>query len=1223
MRAAYLSCLLAMLSLPAAWAQDPAARIIAVQGAAEVFRHTPGTWEPAQARQVLFAGDAIRTGTFGRVTAAMADESLVQIRSDTHFVLKEVAQEAGWITLRTVSAAAARSARSVYALLYGETWLRNKNRQSGVFIETPVVTTGIRGTEFDIRVDRDKGTYITVLEGVVAATNRFGEIEGSAGEQIIAEPGLPPRKQVLVTPEDAVQWTLSLPYFFRFSDFPLTGGEPAALREELAQLESGGNATALRRAQILRDLGRAEEAAVLLEGVLATDPANTAAAVTLGWCWLDRGDAQAALRHLGTDDSEQAYLGRTAAQATLQRLSDARTEVANGLARHPGSVPLATQRALIDMLAGDYLAANASLAEITARHPEAAVAWRYLALNAVILGKTEEALSAAERAVALASESPVAHIVHGDALQAAFDLEAAERALRQALALDASNPTALVNLAQIEFGDDRLEAARATIERAAAAGGPDPEIASLRGFILLAGRDVQAAIAAFDLALKSDPAQAEAWMGRGLAFMRQGDVASAMESIASAAALDPRRSLYMSYWGKMLYQIRRFDRALDVLARAAQLDPRDPTPPFYTAIILRDLNRPAEAIRMMNRALALNDNRAVYRSRFLLDQDMAVRNVDLSILYDRLGLNAWAQAKAVDALKADYLNYNAHLSFAGALAAREDRAFPFFNEQLLARLLQPANVNTFNSFNEYTSFFERPSLDAIATARAGNHDQKAADVIAFGNLPDWNLAWQAGAFYDSTDGWRDSNFERFTDIAAIAKWQPTPKDGVMVAVSTLDSKQGDEPFRRFEHSSPADPIERQAVDQTRVEVGYHHHFAANTDLIGYFAYLDQEVQVFDHGFEQVFPTPTAIVDLETRADVNQDQPLYQGQLQLTHRRGDHQLIAGTLHTFQDIDAELRGTTTLTLSVPSLNFTTSITATATDAGSESIDFHSYYLQDIWRPHRTLTLEAAIYSDHFEGANPFSGIRWQIDEIDPRLGVIWQFRSRDRLRLAAFRYLLPFTPARTDPSDVAGVPIFRNVDEGARITEFDVVWEHEWDSGFLAANAFRILKELQDDVADAGGGERRRVRKGDTNGIEIEVNQLLGDHLAAAAQYRFLDVEDRSFPPGIAELLPFENPLPETDRQEQSLTAALRWVYPSGFSGGLRHTFRAIDLRAGRADEHIHVTDFDLNYELPAKRGNLSLRANNLFDEKFDWVSDRFILTGRRPAREVLGTVSINF
>lgn len=1213
---------LAIMQHASAQQRDPAAEIVNVRGKAEVFRANTGTWEPAVPRQVLFAGDAIRTGVLGQVTVIMADESLVQIHRSSRFALKAVAQQAGWMRLRGLIKTAKEKLDSIYSLTRGQIWLRNKNRSVSARIETQYVTAAIRGTEFNIRVDPEEGTSITILEGVVLASNALGSLEGVSGEVIITAPGAAPRKRVLINPEDAVQWTLSLPSFFSFSEFPLVSADRQALGSELQRLQSGPGGTALRQARILRDLGRTDDAIALFNQLLATDPGDEGANVGLGWCLLDRGQPETALRHFGSYESADAYTGRVAAHATLSNYVEANNALSAGLAKHPVNTLLSEQVAMLAMLTGDFLDASRQLQTITEKTPDSAAAWRALALDWVILGRTVEATKAASKAVELAPNSPRSHIIMSYAQQAAFALDAAEQSLRQALALEDTNITALLNLTRLQFGDDRLAQAQQTIERVSSLAPGDPEAENLHGFILLAARKADAAIARFDAALITDPGLAEAYMGRGLAYMRKGDVATAMESITTAVALEPQRSLFMSYWGKILYQIRRFDKALDVLARAEQLDPRDPTPIFYRAIILRDLNRPAEAIRVMNRAIALNDNRAVYRSRFLLDQDLAVRNVDLSILYQQLGLNAWSQAKALDAIKADYLNYAGHLAFAGSLEQREDRSFPFFNEQLLARLLQPANVNTFNSFNQYTSFLEQPSFDGIATARLGNLDRKDAQLIGYGNLPNFNLAYQFGAFYSQTDNWRDTNFDRFTDLAGILKWQPTPKDGLMVAFSVLDTKRGDEQFRRFEFSSPSDPVERQAVDQNRLEIGYHHHFSKDTDLIAYIAYLGQDIVLVDHGADTVFPTPTAIADFDFRADVKQRQPLYQAQLQLMHKLGDHQLIAGTLHTVKAVDVLVRSKTAVELRVPSFNF--SARAELVDAlkNEEDIRFESYYLHDVWRVNERLTLEAAVYYDHFENAAPTAGTKWNQHQINPRLGVIWQIDPRNKLRLAAFRYLLPFVPARTDPSDVAGIAIARNVEEGSRITEYDIVWEREWASGFLSANLFRLTKTVRDNVIQ-GGQEQGRVRKGDSNGLELELNQLIADRFALSAQYRFLDVEDDTFPFTVAELPLFEHPLPETDRQEQLLVLGLRYVFPIGLSGGIKQTFRNLDLRDGRSNENIHITDLDLNYELPNKRGNLSIEARNVFDEEFEWVTDRFILNGRIPSREIIGTISINF
>ena len=86
--------------------------------------------------------------------------------------------------------------------------------------------------------------------------------------------------------------------------------------------------------------------------------------------------------------------------------------------------------------------------------------------------------------------------------------------------------------------------------------------------------------------------------------------------------------------------------------------------------------------------IARNDNRAVYRSRFLLDQDLAARNVNLATLYGELGLNAWARNKALKSIKADYGNFDGHLFYAGALLGLEGRSYSFSSEAFSLTALQ-------------------------------------------------------------------------------------------------------------------------------------------------------------------------------------------------------------------------------------------------------------------------------------------------------------------------------------------------------------------------------------------------------------------------------------------------------------------------------------------------------------------------------------------------------
>ena len=100
--------------------------------------------------------------------------------------------------------------------------------------------------------------------------------------------------------------------------------------------------------------------------------------------------------------------------------------------------------------------------------------------------------------------------------------------------------------------------------------------------------------------------------------------------IEIAASLDPNNSIARSYLGKAYYEEKRGPLDEREYAIAKELDPKDPTPWFYDAIAKQTTNRPVEALHDMQKAIELNDNRAVYRSRLLLDSDLAARSAALA-----------------------------------------------------------------------------------------------------------------------------------------------------------------------------------------------------------------------------------------------------------------------------------------------------------------------------------------------------------------------------------------------------------------------------------------------------------------------------------------------------------------------------------------------------------------------------------------------------------------
>ena len=112
--------------------------------------------------------------------------------------------------------------------------------------------------------------------------------------------------------------------------------------------------------------------------------------------------------------------------------------------------------------------------------------------------------------------------------------------------------------------------------------------------------------------------------------IRKGEDELGRQDLQTAAALEPNRSIFHSYLGKAFSNVGTSDKAKLELDRAKQLDPNDPTPWLYSAIENRQNNRVNEGVRDLEKSQDLNDNRRIYRSRFLLEQDRAVRSANLA-----------------------------------------------------------------------------------------------------------------------------------------------------------------------------------------------------------------------------------------------------------------------------------------------------------------------------------------------------------------------------------------------------------------------------------------------------------------------------------------------------------------------------------------------------------------------------------------------------------------
>ena len=189
----------------------------------------------------------------------------------------------------------------------------------------------------------------------------------------------------------------------------------------------------------------------------------------------------------------------------------------------------------------------------------------------------------------------------------------------------------------------------------------------MKGFLAAAGRRWEYATNSFNKAISLDGALGQAWLGRGLVRLRNGERAGGRADLQTAAALEPNRSLLRSYLGKAFDNEKAVANAEKELRLAKALDERDPTPWLYSALVLRQELYYNDAVSELEKSVELNDNRQVYRSRLLLDEDRAVRNANLATIYRDAGMEDVSVREAARGVIADYANYSAHLFLAESL----------------------------------------------------------------------------------------------------------------------------------------------------------------------------------------------------------------------------------------------------------------------------------------------------------------------------------------------------------------------------------------------------------------------------------------------------------------------------------------------------------------------------------------------------------------------------
>jgi Tfp pilus assembly protein PilF len=418
-------------------------------------------------------------------------------------------------------------------------------------------------------------------------------------------------------------------------------------------------------------------------------------------------------------------------------------------------------------------------------------------------------------------------------------------------------------VAELEFGFGRARPANAALERSLQLTPNNAQALALKGFLLSGENRPRAAITWFNRSLAVDSALGNAWLGRGLCRIRIGDTAGGREDLLVAAAMEPQRAVLRSYLGKAFGDALNEQRATQELARARELDPKDPTVWLYSALLKQQQNRVNDAIGDLEKAGDLNDNRSLFRSRLLLDQDRAVASANLASIYRDAGMIDVSLREAARAVTYDYANASAHLFLSDSYNEfRDPTRFNlryetvWFNELLLANLLSPIGGGRLSqnvSQQEYSRLFQADGF-GLANSTLGRSDNKSIteEASQYGTF-----GWSSYAFdldYQHADGVRPNNRLDSIEWYTTLKQQITPEDTLLALVKYEDYHSGDN-FQYYDPANARKNFRFDELQQPLVVGAWHHEWAPGIHTLALGGRLSTEQSLSDKAARQLLLLP--------------------------------------------------------------------------------------------------------------------------------------------------------------------------------------------------------------------------------------------------------------------------------------------------------------------------------------------------------------------------------
>jgi tetratricopeptide (TPR) repeat protein len=789
-------------------------------------------------------------------------------------------------------------------------------------------------------------------------------------------------------------------------------------------------------------------------------------------------------------------------------------------------------------------------------------------------------------------------------------------------------------VAELEFSFGRTARAFEALNRSLDLAPRNAQALALKGFLIAAQNKTREAIESFNNALAVDSALGNAWLGRGLCRIRRGDFAGGQEDLLIAAALEPQRATLRSYLGKAWSDAGDDKHAIKEFQLAKTLDPNDPTAWLYSALDNERHNRINDAIRDLEKSQELNDNRSVYRSGLLLDQDRAVRSANLARTYQEAGMSDVAFREAARAVNSDYANYSAHYFLANAYNAMRDPRLVNLRfetaestEYLVANLLAPVGAGILSpaiSQQEYSKLFERDRVGVISQTEYLSRGAWMENGAQYGTSGDTSYSLEG--FYRSDNGERPNNDLEQMQISALLKQRLTSQDSVYIQASYFNDSAGDVAQRYDQRRADLTFRSKESQDGL-INIGYHREWNPGSHTLLLAGYLPDRFLFSDRNFSTSFVDPTAPANPPVSVQWTEN---YRGMAkiffveaqQIVEHNAQHLSILGTRFQAGDIRTESEQFNPnfgiyFPTNFPSQNFT--------------VNFQrwSVYGYHHWEVADHLWLIGGMTYDHLQLPEdflyaPLSSRTETKDRFLPKAGLIWTPCADTTVRFAYTKSLGGVSleqSYRLEPAQVAGfTQAYRDVipetaaggpTPGADFDTYDIAFEQKLFRTTYLGLSGEILNSA--DSRTLGGyvldpnifqgfpaGIREHLDYTEKS-FAATLNQLVGRDWSFGASYRVTHSELNEKLTGVVSpVVPLSAPSQKLSSLLHQISLDANFNHPSGLFARLNASwYRQSNSGFAPAEPGDDFWQFNAwaGYRFAHRRAEISIGLLNLTDQDY--------------------------